>query len=711
MIGAMTSRGGRGAGVVLGAVAVAVFLGVGVVVLVPGAKVGDVDPVGVLVGGAGLVAGTVAAWLAWLALRHGDSDASAMAARLAGQVLAAETRARRRLLGGDAAAIDVRFVFRAAASHDAAGAGPEGTLREVADYYRRLQPGRLVITGAPGSGKTVLAIELILALLDERDPGDPVPVRLSLASWSELTAGETEGTADPPKPDPEQVGAWLVRVLVETYRLRRAAAWSLVDAGMVLPVLDGLDEMDAADTNAYRTRARHALDTLNAYQRGRERAPLVLTSRSAAYLDLQALHVWARDAARVEITAVSLLQAREFVTRRVSDPERWAPVLDHLSAAPSGALARGLSTPWRLTVSVAAHEQRDPATGAYLNTPRSLLDPALSTEVAVRDHLIRLLLTTAVRAHPPPGRSGPAQVRAWFGTLAAYLDTNAATGRTVAGRTLSGTDLVPHELWPITGPYRARIVHVVLGVAAMALATTGSVLAFVITRTSEIAAAGITAAGGGLMGFLVSQSPWPEPGRATWSRLRGTPGRRRFVIGLVAGLVYGLVVGLGVGLVSEWGTGVTVGLVFGPMLALTAGFVVALDGGENAAVDPGGVVRGDSAFGAMFGLAVGLASGLAAGLGTGLESGVAAGFGTGLGAGLAFGGASGLWAGLLYAGATVRYLALLACTRRGSVVLPWTLRRFLSWAEQAGLLRIAGNAYQFRHRELQDWLADPANQV
>jgi hypothetical protein len=37
--------------------------------------------------------------------------------------------------------------------------------------------------------------------------------------------------------------------------------------------------------------------------------------------------------------------------------------------------------------------------------------------------------------------------------------------------------------------------------------------------------------------------------------------------------------------------------------------------------------------------------------------------------------------------------------------LPWRLGRFLHACYQAGILRIAGSAYQFRHRELQDHLA------
>lgn len=55
--------------------------------------------------------------------------------------------------------------------------------------------------------------------------------------------------------------------------------------------------------------------------------------------------------------------------------------------------------------------------------------------------------------------------------------------------------------------------------------------------------------------------------------------------------------------------------------------------------------------------------------------------------------------------AGVRYVALLLCTRRSDIWLPWRLGRLLHWAYNAGVIRVAGLAYQFRHRELQDYLA------
>lgn len=61
--------------------------------------------------------------------------------------------------------------------------------------------------------------------------------------------------------------------------------------------------------------------------------------------------------------------------------------------------------------------------------------------------------------------------------------------------------------------------------------------------------------------------------------------------------------------------------------------------------------------------------------------------------------------GLASVPASVRYIVFLLFTRFGQHRLPWRLGRFLHWATQVGIMRTAGTAYQFRHRELQDWLA------
>ncbi|MFM9442537.1 hypothetical protein [Streptomyces acidiscabies] len=98
-----------------------------------------------------------------------------------------------------------------------------------------------------------------------------------------------------------------------------------------------------------------------------------------------------------------------------------------------------------------------------------------------------------------------------------------------------------------------------------------------------------------------------------------------------------------------------------------------------------------------------LAAGLLTSLAFSLTAGIAAGvvMGAWLGLGLAVAALAAVVV-VVVADAWMRYVVLLVCTRG---FLPWQLATFMDWAYRAGLLRISGAAYQFRHRALQDWLA------
>ena len=51
------------------------------------------------------------------------------------------------------------------------------------------------------------------------------------------------------------------------------------------------------------------------------------------------------------------------------------------------------------------------------------------------------------------------------------------------------------------------------------------------------------------------------------------------------------------------------------------------------------------------------------------------------------------------------YSQIAAALSRGQF-MPRRPISFLRWAEQTGLLRAAGTAYQFRHNDLRKWLLD-----
>jgi hypothetical protein len=146
-------------------------------------------------------------------------------------------------------------------------------------------------------------------------------------------------------------------------------------------------------------------------------------------------------------------------------------------------------------------------------------------------------------------------------------------------------------------------------------------------------------------------------------------------------------------------------LTFAAILAF--GFTEALASGMRdsspQAVCPRDVIRADG----RYGLILGLTAGVILGLAFGVVFGFAFGFTVGLTYGLAYRLASG-------SSARTRYniSVLIAASRRSG---PIRLGAFMEWAHQAGLMRVSGIAYQFRHRELQEWLAshpqplDPAS--
>ncbi len=156
------------------------------------------DLAGVLAVLPSLVGVVLGGWGAWAGIRALQAQRTAPViaeefARLVGEVEGAQYR---QLLGSGVAApdgrIDLPFTVTATG---VSGSRADGTLEGIADYYRGLRPGRMVITGTPsdgregrtggdaGTGKTVLALSLILGLAKERSPQEPVPVRLAAASW------------------------------------------------------------------------------------------------------------------------------------------------------------------------------------------------------------------------------------------------------------------------------------------------------------------------------------------------------------------------------------------------------------------------------------------------------------------------------------------------------------------------------------------------
>ena len=90
--------------------------------------------------------------------------------------------------------------------------------------------GKLLILGAPGSGKTTALLELAQELITRAggDGAEPMPVLCSLSSW---------------RYDPNGLAPWLVDQLKVKYGVRNDVGNAWLNDRLLVPLLDGLDEV------------------------------------------------------------------------------------------------------------------------------------------------------------------------------------------------------------------------------------------------------------------------------------------------------------------------------------------------------------------------------------------------------------------------------------------------------------------------------------
>ncbi|OCC08055.1 helix-turn-helix domain-containing protein [Streptomyces sp. PTY087I2] len=297
-----------------------------------------------------------------------------------------------------------------------------GDLRSVADVYRRIPSGRLVMLGRAGSGKSIMAIRLVLDLLGNPAHPGRVPVIFSVGAWDATAVALRD---------------WLVDLLLRDYpHLARRTpggstlAAALIDAGFILPVLDGFDEIAEG-------LRQEALEALNATS-----LPLVLTSRAAEYAEAvraaRAPLVWAAGIELTGLTPDDLLVYLSRTTRPAgvedgdgSGADLWGPVLDVLRAGESEAceqLSEVLSTPLMIALARTMYSEapgRDPA---------ELLDGSrFPTASSLEDHLLAGFVPTvyrprvaersgaAARSRDRPRNWEPERARHWLGHLAHHL--------------------------------------------------------------------------------------------------------------------------------------------------------------------------------------------------------------------------------------------------------------------------------------------------
>lgn len=466
-------------------------------------------------------------------------------------------------------------------------AGTDGEIAEV--LLQRVPTGRLVVLGAPGSGKTMLLVRMLLTLVEQRSSGGAVPVLFSLSSWN---------------PVEQELDDWLREQLIQDYEgLRESTpgslermncAQALLAHRLILPILDGFDEIPAAVRTA-------ALDRINAA------LPLgqgvVLSSRVQEYREalspVSSIPSKLAGAAGVELQPVEPEVAADYL-RRDSGGEataaaaRWDPVLARLCRGETE-VAQALSTPLMLFLARTIYNPRPGEHSGLLPNPAELCDTErFPTSSEIERHLFDAFIPAAYRPHPDPRkrcRWQSADAQRWLTFLGAHLEH----------RLRGTTDLA---WWQLRHATPLPLVGLVVGLA------------------SGLAGGLVAGFGAGIgIGFGSGLGTGILLGFGAGLPIRRVSGTGR---GPLSGLAGGLAGGLGGGLAAGLASQIGIGLAVGPAGGIAAGLGVGL------AVGPASGPRG----GLVGGFVGGATAGLMSGLGPGVPSGIVNGIGIGLAAGL-----------------------------------------------------------------------------
>jgi thioredoxin-like negative regulator of GroEL len=552
----------------------------------------------------------------------------------------------------------------------------KGDISQIVAAYRMLPRRQLVVLGEPGGGKTAASLLLTLGLLEDRSPGEPVPVLLALASWS---------------PTNETAQHYIIRRVVEDYgpwaggdEQGVATVEALCHGRMIVPILDGLDEVDAAA----HPQAIEALDELAGAG-----VALVVTCRTGEYERAVARSETVLSAAAVvELTRVRLDDLIAYLSRPEPARARWKPVFAHLRANPNGSLARILSTPLMTTLARVAY--RDAGTD-----PGDLL--AAEQRAMVTATLFDAFLTAAYQ----PGASGGSDSRV---RLRRYRPDRAMRWLETVAYILYRAGARDLWWWQLDRALLARRPRLLA--SALAAARHGSVA--VIGLFAGLVAGGVDGAfAGSAAGLLIATVP--AVGRSRWfdhpgaGRLTPDRGRRREWLGTAA---TSILLASAVGLLLL-GVGMEAAATF--MVSLAAGAITML----VPAVMPirsaglgrrGGIQRAMVAGLRRLSLLIAVRYLLVASV---VYTMVAASFSVtggdlvkvGLAAAAVYGTASVVGIGWPWMRFRAHHLVLAVAGN-----LPWRLWPFLEDACIRQVARNAGPAWQFRHALLQDRLAERA---
>jgi NACHT domain len=538
-----------------------------------------------------------------------------------------------------------------------------GSGDELVDVLARVPTGRMVVLGEPGSGKSMLMVRLVLDMLERRKVGEPVPVLVGIASWDPTT---------------EELRGWLqARLSIDYPALADPVSMAtgtttgidaLLRRGLIIPILDGLDEIPDALRGPAVARINDAV---------RPGEQIVVTCRTAAYKTAvrptDGIEVTLRAAAGIGLRPLDSHTVADYLRADTGGPSaaaRWEPVLGALITG--GPLGLVLSNPLMAGLARAIYNPRPHEQIRPLPNPAELCD--FSDASAIEQHLFDAFIPSVYR--PELGAARPLRraqkAGKWLSFLASHLERDThgsdlawwqlrkATPRWVTGVAAAITTGLAVILaieaaffvlgvtyfgltrglgagikLGVTGlalgskfvPLLALLAALVAGVTTILTDETAQYSRFISPRrplTISIISglvfglmAGIVfwelvlgSTGGLVVGILsgITAAIATAVAQKRGAKLRFREGS---LAAIVVGIVTGVTLGVLVGYFSGRSSGIQVGIAFGAIAFLTTGVVVIITGADHQR--PSRRLRWNVHRGAFFGVMALLVAGLAVG--------------------------------------------------------------------------------------------------
>ncbi len=505
--------------------------------------------------------------------------------------------------------------------------------------------GRLLILGASGSGKTTTLLDLAKALIEraEQQPDYPIVLLFNLSSW---------------KDDKQSMRDWLVAELKSKYGVQADSGKKWLDERKLLPMLDGLDELEA-------TRQEPCVQAINKLLTG-ENPPLylVVCSRSEEYANYETR---LQHNGAICLQALTEDQIEDYLTK-VKRAGLWHTISNDL------VLLELVRAPLLLSITILAYQEVSSEQWQQLNSTEDRLQYLLDT-------YIRRMLTRHINSTLYKKRNAPSvrQTRLWLTYLAQQLQKESRTEFLIEKM---------QPTWLPTGSQRRNYNLGVRTILTLIAGLTAGLISGIGIGLSEGIINGIIFGiiFGIITGLFGGLSLWSVIGRS--QEIKNVETLNLSLGNLISVFVFTLVFILSFfilqSLANHW---FLIGFIFLLSKNLTGSDI------ETRTIPNQGIWK--SAVNSCF---MGLVGGIFSGIAYGLSS---AQLNVGLGFGLGFGVISGLFGGGL---TCVKHFTLRLILYRNGYI-PWNYACFLNYCTDHLLLEQIGGRYRFIHKLLQEHFA------